>query len=551
MATEFKLPEVGENVEKADIGNILVKEGDEISAGQVVMEIETDKAVFDLPCTVAGRVAKVLVKQGETVKIGQALLSIESAVAPSSKPAAAPQAPAAVEKPAAEKSAAKPEALTAAAPAKSSRGPIEFKLPAVGENVDKADVGNVAVKEGDEVTAGQVVMEIETDKAVFDLPCPHAGKVTKVLVKQGETVKVGQPLLELLAADGSATGSAPEKAHPPASQPAATQPAPAPKAATATATMPRPEVSAQKTGSNGEAKLPAPAGPATRRLARELGVDLFQVKGSGPNGRITQEDVQGYVKQRLSAPATASGPVIPPLPDFSQHGPVERLPLNKIGKMSAANLSLSWQVVPHVTQHEMVDITELEAGRKRFGSRNESAPKVTMTVLAVKAIVTVLKAFPNFNASFDSATNEIIHKKYYNIGVAVDTEQGLLVPVIKDADKQTVVELAAGLTDLSVKARARKLAPGDMQGGTFTITNLGGIGGSFFTPIVNYPEVAILGMSRAVQQYVLIDGKPEIRLMMPLSLSYDHRVVNGADAARFIVKLASLLADPFKLLSEV
>ncbi len=547
MATEFKLPEVGENVEKADIGNILVKEGDEITAGQVVMEIETDKAVFDLPCTVAGRVAKVLVKQGETVKIGQALLAIESAAAPSAKPAAAPQAPAAAEKPVAEKSAAKPEA------AKSSGGggSVEFKLPAVGENVDKADVGNVAVKEGDEVTAGQVVMEIETDKAVFDLPCPHAGKVTKVLVKQGETVKVGQPLLELLTAGGSSTGGAPEKAPPRASQPAATQPAPAPKAATATATMPRHEVSAQKAGSNGEAKLPAPAGPATRRLARELGVDLFQVKGSGPNGRITQEDVQGYVKQRLSAPATGGGPVIPPLPDFSQYGPIERLPLNKIGKMSAVNLSLSWQVVPHVTQHEMVDITELEAGRKRFGSRNESAPKVTMTVLAVKAIVTVLKAFPNFNASFDSATNEIIHKKYYNIGVAVDTEQGLLVPVIKDADKQTVVELAAGLTDLSVKARARKLAPGDMQGGTFTITNLGGIGGSFFTPIVNYPEVAILGMSRAVQQYVLIDGRPEIRLMMPLSLSYDHRVVNGADAARFIVKLASLLADPFKLLSEV
>jgi pyruvate dehydrogenase E2 component (dihydrolipoamide acetyltransferase) len=245
---------------------------------------------------------------------------------------------------------------------------------------------------------------------------------------------------------------------------------------------------------------------------------------------------------------------VAPLPDFAQFGPIEKQPLNKIMRIGAANLSLAWNVIPHVTQHELADVTELDAARRRSlqsAPAKEGGPKITMTVLAMKAVVSALKTFPRFNASFDASRGEVIVKRYFNIGIAVDTENGLMVPVIRSVDTKSVVQLAGELTEMAQKARDRKLAPADFQGGSFTITNLGGIGGTYFTPIVNYPEVAILGMSRTSQQQVIVNGQPEIRLMLPLSLSYDHRVINGADAARFIVKLAGLLSDPFQLMSEV
>jgi pyruvate dehydrogenase E2 component (dihydrolipoamide acetyltransferase) len=266
------------------------------------------------------------------------------------------------------------------------------------------------------------------------------------------------------------------------------------------------------------------------------------------------------VRERLAAAeavpagATGAGPAIPPLPDFSQFGPIETQPVNKIMRTGAANLSLAWSVIPHVTQHELADVTELEAARKRYShsaAAREGGPKITMTVLAMKAAVSALKSFPRFNASFDVARGEVIVKRYYNIGIAVDTENGLMVPVIRSVDTKSVLQLAGELTEIAQKARDRKLARDDFRGGSFTITNLGGIGGTYFTPIINYPEVAILGMSRTTQQQVIVDGAPKIRLMLPLSLSYDHRVINGADAARFVVKLAGLLSDPFQLMSEV
>lgn len=450
---------------------------------------------------------------------------------------------------------------------------IEFKLPAVGENIDKADIGSLKVKVGDVIAADQVVMEIETDKAVFELPCPHAGKIAKIHVKPGDSVATGATLLTIEESSGAKSEKpVPEEApaaarseapaapkakpsKPRAAAPASAAPAaPAPKPAAPVATPAEEPATEEAT--------PAPAGPATRRLARELGVDLHHLTGSGPGGRITSEDVQAYVREKLAAlesgaetVAAGGGPAgVPPLPDFSQFGPTERQPLNKIGKTGAANLSLSWSVVPHVTQHELADVTELEAARKRYAqsaSAKEGGPKVTMTVLAMKAVVIALKAFPRFNASFDSARGEVVLKQYFNIGIAVDTENGLMVPVVRAVDTKSVVELAAELTELAQKARDRKLVPADMQGGSFTITNLGGIGGTYFTPIVNYPEVAILGMSRTSQQQVIVSGEAQIRLMLPLSLSYDHRVINGADAARFIVKLAGLLSDPFHLMSEV
>lgn len=469
---------------------------------------------------------------------------------------------------------------------------IEFKLPAVGENIDKAEIGGLRVAVGDTIAAEQIVMEIETDKAVFELPCPHAGKITRIHVKAGDTVQTGAPLLTL---DGSAAGpggqaapaAAPEKkaAAAPPDVTAARAPAPSPKATAPTPAVsqpvPQPAKSAApvapataSTGAgpaaDGDEATPAAAGPATRRLARELGVDLHQVQGTGPGGRITPEDVQAYVRERLAAPdagpgvgpaaAPATGSAafmpgaVPPLPDFSVFGPVERQQLNKVTRTGAANLSLSWSVVPHVTQHELADVTELEAARKRYSqssSAKEGGPKITMTVLAMKAIVTALKAFPKFNSSYDATRGEVVLKTYYNLGIAVDTEQGLMVPVIRAVDTKSVLQLAGELTDLAQKARDRKLTIAEMQGGTFTITNLGGIGGTYFTPIVNYPEVAILGMSRTSHQQIIVDGEPQIRLMLPLSLSYDHRVINGADAARFIVKLSRLLSDPFQLMSEV
>lgn len=417
---------------------------------------------------------------------------------------------------------------------------IEFKADNLGDGVKSGDVAAIMVAVGDTIEADQIVMEIETDKAVLPLQCPHAGTVTQVLVKKGQTIKPGQPVLSI-EASGSAVAS--KNGGTKAGAAAAVA---APKAATpAVATAP--VVPKSPLPASGGRDLPLPAGPATRRLARELGLNLASIPGTGTGGRITLEDVA-----RAAAGGGGGGRVVePPLPDFSQYGPVDRQAFSKLQKVSANNLSLAWQIIPHVTQHDLADITETEAARKRFvETAPKGSPKVTMTALAMKAAVACLKEFPQFNASYDTARTEVVLKRYYNIGVAVDTPNGLVVPVIRNVDQKSVMQLAAELTELAGKARDRKLQVSEMQGGTFTITNLGGVGGTAFTPIVNYPEVAILGMSRSQKQLQLIDGEISERLMLPLSLSYDHRVINGADAARFTVKLAGMLSDAFRLLIE-
>ncbi len=434
---------------------------------------------------------------------------------------------------------------------------IEFKLPEVSEGVETADVAAILVSEGDTITANQIVAEVETEKALAEIECPHAGRVTKVHVSPGDTIPIGATILTI---DAEAPAEAPAEKEPDAAPVAqkesesATEPAPAAASQEKTPAKPT-EASAPAVVApavSAEDRPPAPAGPATRRMARDLGVDLYDVKGSGPGGRITQEDVQNYVKQKLSAPASSGGPVTaPPLPDFSEFGPIRRERLNKIGRMAAEHLTRSWNVIPHVTQQDLADITDIELARKQFlQGTGKNGPKVTMTAIAIKAAVTALKAFPKFNSSLDPETMEIVYKDYFHIGVAVDTENGLVVPVVRDADQKSLLEIASEVVELAVAARDRKLSMENMKGGTFTITNLGGIGGTGFTPIVSYPEVAILGMSRGQKELKLIDGELEERLMLPLSLSYDHRVVNGADAARFIVKLSALLSDPFTLLSE-
>lgn len=431
---------------------------------------------------------------------------------------------------------------------------IEFKLPEVSDGVKTVDIAEIKVKPGDVITVGQVVMDLETEKAVVELECPHAGTVAKVHVSSGQSVAIGSPLLSIEAGTVGQAASLPPTAAPAAATPtkASETPSPAPKPAVPTPVAA--SAAPPKGGTLGDDRPPAPAGPATRRLARDLGVDLHHVTGTGPGGRINQEDVQNYVKNILEGRASApggGGVAIPSLPDFSQFGPIDRQPQNKLGKVAATNLTLSWQTIPHVTQHDLIDITDLEAARKRFGDEiGKNKPKVTMTAIVMKALVSVLKAFPHVNASYDAATGEIIYKQYYHIGCAVDTPNGLLVPVVRDCDQKTIVQIAGELMDLATRARDRKLKPDEMTGATFTVTNLGGIGGTAFTPIVNWPEVAILGLSRSRTEVKLHGGAVVERLMLPLSLSYDHRVINGADGARFVAKLGSMLNDFFALLAE-
>ncbi|MGO9865104.1 MAG: 2-oxo acid dehydrogenase subunit E2 [Terriglobales bacterium] len=443
----------------------------------------------------------------------------------------------------------------------------EFKLPELGENIESGDLVRLMIKPGDSVAAGQPVMELETDKAVVEVPSSIGGVVREIKVKEGQRVKVGEVIFIL---DGSV--SAPKvsaRKHEPVEHMSGQQaaqfafqlamraegkteeqalPPDQPKAAAQVFTMP---VQLGKVA--GTSKDPAPAAPHVRRLAREIGVDIHGVQGSGPGGRISEDDVKQYAKNALIAAAAAAQTprasfVEPELPDFAKWGKTERVSMRGIRRKTAEHLRKAWNTIPHVTQQDRADITELEQLRARFAPRaQEAGGKMTVTAIALKVCAAALKVFPQFNASVDMAKEEIIYKQYVNIGVAVDTDRGLLVPVIRDVDKKNIVELAAEMTQLSKKARERKLTPEEMEGGTFTITNLGGIGGTGFSPIVNHPEVAILGLSRSRMEPVWIKDKFEPRLILPLSLSYDHRLIDGADAARFLRWIAEAFEQPFLL----
>jgi len=464
----------------------------------------------------------------------------------------------------------------------------EFKLPDLGENIEAGDVVQWLVKEGDVIQAGQNVLELETDKAVVELPCPHAGRVVRLHVKAGDRVPVGAVLLTIdTAGAGGAPAAAAQEASPvtPVRVPPKPQGPPVPRSVAEPSAppaprspVPMPAAPAAEPVARSGAGEAVGASPAVRRLARELGVDLRLVEGTGPGGRISEDDVKAYVRQLTTSSlptVTGGGLGAPPLPDFSRWGPIERRPLRGVHRKTAENLSLAWRMVPHVTQFDVADVTELEAARKRYVGRKKSAaatrgagaapsaeavqdahspgppvPALTMTVLLMKAVARVLRQYPQFNASFDAATGELILKQYYHVGVAVDTEHGLIVPVVRDVDKKGLLQLAGELDDLAARARQRKVDLEELRGGTFTISNLGGLGGTGFTPIVNYPEVAILGVARSRQESVIIDGRPETRTMLPLCLSYDHRVIDGADGVRFLRSLAEILSDPFDLLLE-
>jgi pyruvate dehydrogenase E2 component (dihydrolipoamide acetyltransferase) len=465
----------------------------------------------------------------------------------------------------------------------------DFTLPELGENIAGGDVVRVLVSPGDTVKKDQPILELETDKATIEVPSNVGGTVKEIKVKAGEKVKVGQVILTL---DSGAAAQAPAGAKPAdakkeaAPAPAAVKAEAAPAAEAEPESKPEPAPETKKRGevvdisraarnapaapapSDSEAQGPAaPAAPSVRRLARELGVDIRGVAGSGPGGRISVDDVQAFVRTALAgggAPASAPSS----LPDFSKWGEIERKPMSNIRRKTSEHLSRAWNTIPHVTQNDKADITALEALRKQFAPQAEkTGGKLTMTAIALKIVAAALRKFPQFNSSIDVARNEIVYKKSIHVGVAADTERGLLVPVIRDVDRKGILQLAAELGAASEKARAGKLSLDDMQGAGFTITNLGGIGGTGFTPIVNWPEVAILGISRGSLEPVYVNdpstssgqgpstgsgqgpstssgqGRFEPRLMLPLSLSYDHRVVDGAEAARFIVYFAGVLAD--------
>jgi pyruvate dehydrogenase E2 component (dihydrolipoamide acetyltransferase) len=447
-------------------------------------------------------------------------------------------------------------------PADAGRSPYEepmaseIKLQALKENVDTVEVNAIKVSPGDVVAKDQPLLEVQADKAALDVPSPMAGRVAKILVKPGDQISIGQVYCVIDTGNGEAAETATAKAAPAKAEAVAVKKEPAPPARPVPTVQPLHRPQQPVIDRPSPAPPPAqerivPAGPATRRLARELGVDLRQVRGSGRHGRVVEEDIKEYVRQLASGVATAApvaGPGIqpPPLPNFEEWGPVEAQPLGAVRKATARQMSLAWSLIPHVTQHDHADITELEAFRKQ--QAESKGPKLTVTAFVLRASAVALREFPNFNASIDVAGGRLVLKRYYHIGVAVDTEGGLLVPVLRDVDKKHVRELAEELNAIAERARQRKLDAAELKGGTFTITNLGGIGGTAFTPIVNYPEVAILGLSRSRLEPVVRNGQIVPRLMLPLSLSYDHRVIDGAAAARFTRRLAELLENPLMML---
>ena len=555
---EVKVPDIGDFDEVAVI-EVLVKPGDTVKVEQSLVTVESDKASMEIPSSTAGVVKELKVKLGDKVSEGSVILVLEAAGDSAQNAAPAQAAPA----PAATKSEATAPAAPAAAPAEApaaapaAAGPIEVRVPDIGDFKDVAVI-EVFVQPGDTVKLEQSLITVESDKASMEIPSSAAGVIKEMKVKLGDKVNIGDLLAIVEGTSAAAPASAPAAAAPastpaPAASAAPAAAAPAAASASAPAAMPAHDPTVAPTG-----KLPY-ASPSVRKFARELGVPLEEVKGTGINGRISAEDVQAFTRQVMSgsvqtkaqaanAPKGGSGVGLDLLPwpkvDFAKFGPVEAKPLSRIKKISGANLARNWVMIPHVTNNDEADITELEAFRVQTNAeaaKAKSDVKVTMLAFVIKAVVAALKKFPEFNTSLDG--DNLVYKQYYNIGFAADTPNGLVVPVLKDADKKGILQISQEMGDLAKKARDGKMGPADMTGGCFSISSLGGIGGTSFTPIINAPEVAILGLSKSAMKPVW-DGKQFVpRLTLPLSLSYDHRVIDGAAAARFNAYLAQVLAD--------
>ncbi|HLR83279.1 MAG TPA: dihydrolipoyllysine-residue acetyltransferase [Paenalcaligenes sp.] len=560
---EVLIPDIGDDGE-VDVIEVLVNEGDTVEVEQSLITLESDKASMEVPSSHAGVVKKLRLKVGDKASEGTVILELEEAdaAAATDKDEAADSAP--------EQPAATSESAAAASTASTTGETVTVVVPDIGDD-GEVDVIEVLVSPGDTVELEQSLITLESDKASMEVPSSHAGTVKELLVQVGDKVSQGSEILLLEAATQEAAADEAQPAEP--STPAKTAAGAATAATTSQAEQQaqskiigsesgrmasEPPARVSPTEAFAVADVPATslphASPSVRAFARELGVDLNLVEGTARKGRITADDVKLFVKTRLAEPA-AGGPtagagaqlggleLLPwPKVDFERFGEIETQPLTRIKKISGANLHRNWVMIPHVTNNDEADITELEALRKQLNNEyKKEGVRVTMLAFLIKACVAALKKFPEFNSSLDG--DNLVLKKYYNIGFAADTPHGLVVPVLKDADKKGVIEIAQEMSDLAAQARDGKLGAAQMQGGCFTISSLGGIGGTDFTPIINAPEVAILGVSRSKVQPVW-DGKEfEPRLMLPLSLSYDHRVIDGAAAARFNAYLAQLLAD--------
>ena len=542
---EVKVPDIGDFDEVAVI-ELLVKPGDTVKAEQSLITVESDKASMEIPSSTAGVVKELRVALGDKVKEGSVVLVLEAAgeaaaPAPAAAPAVAAPAPAAP-------AAAPAAAVAAPVAAPTASGPVEVRVPDIGDFKDVAVI-EVFVKPGDAIKVEQSLITVESDKASMEIPSSAAGVLKELKVKVGDKVNIGD-LLAILEGAAGAAAPAPVAAAAPA--PAAVAAVAAPTAAVSVAAAPAHNPTAAPLG------LPH-ASPSVRKFARELGVPLEEVQGKGPKGRITLDDVQGFTKsvmagavqtaaQKAKAPVSTGGGgselgLIPwPKVDFAKFGPIERKEMGRIKKISGANLLRNAIMIPAVTNHDDADITDLEAFRVSTNKENEkSGVKVTMLAFLIKASVAALKKFPEFNSSIDG--DALVYKQYWHIGFAADTPNGLMVPVIKDADKKGVLQISQEMGELAKKARDGKLSPAEMSGATFTISSLGGIGGRYFTPIINAPEVAILGVCKSQMEPVW-DGKAfQPRLMLPLSLTWDHRVIDGAAAARFNAYLGQILGD--------
>jgi len=560
---EVKVPDIGD-FKDVPVIEVFVKPGDAVKAEDSLVTLESDKATMDVPAPAAGTVKDLRIKVGDKVSEGSVLLTLDAAGAAAAWPAptpspqpsaaggggkgAAPSQPARGEP--SDSAQDKPVEPRTGAPPSGAGSVTTVKVPDIGDFKD-VPVIEVFVKPGDAVKPEDALVTLESDKATMDVPAPSAGVVRELKVKVGDKVSEGSVILTLEAAGAAGKAEAKRETAAPTSAP---QPPPGPSTAA------QPERSDAKEAPPEAAPAPvdreafkaAHASPSVRAFARELGVDLAKLKGSGPKERILHEDVQRYVKQALSSASAApaagatTGAALGLLPwpqiDFTKFGAIESKPLSRIKKISGANLHRNWVMIPHVTNCDDADITELEAFRVQLNKENEkSGIKVTMLAFLIKACVAALKKFPDFNASLDG--DNLVYKKYYNIGFAADTPNGLVVPVVKNADQKGVLAIAKEMGELSSKAREGKLGPTDMQGGCFSISSLGGIGGTYFTPIINAPEVAIMGTCRSFRKPVWDDKQFVPRLFQPLSLSYDHRVIDGATAARFNSFLAALLAD--------
>jgi len=542
---EIKVPDLG-GADEVEIIEIIVSEGDSVEEEDPILTVESDKASVELPAPVAGKISKITVKVGDKVKEGDVIgMLAASGDAGGSDDAADDKSEQTEEKSEAPSEARSEDAKPAPKKKKSGGSRTEVvKVPSL-DGFEDVPVIEINVAEGDTVGEEDPLVTVESDKATMEIPSPYAGKIGKILVKEGDKLSEGSDLLEMtIEDDGDDEGESEDSGD---SARADSQESKPEKSQGKQESEPQPQGSTYEPPSPG---TKVHAGPAVRKLARELGADLTRVKGSGPKGRIVKDDVHAYVKSQLQqaqqGSGVATGSCIPgvKLPDFSQFGEIEREGMSRMMAATATNMQRSWLNVPHVTQFDDADITEMEAFRKGQKAAGEKrGVKMTPLPFLLKACAAALAELPQFNVSLDMERKEVVRKKYIHIGIAVDTPHGLMVPVIRNVDQKGLWELAAESAELAQKARDKQLKPAEMQGACFTITSLGGIGGTAFTPIVNTPEVAILGVSKASMKPVW-DGKEfQPRLMLPLSLSYDHRAVNGADAARFTNLLTQLLGD--------